>query len=244
MARKLIDLTGQKFNRLTVLKTYTKRVVHKHKNFVSFSDCICDCGKEVTVESQALKKKSDGTTSCGCKNMDHIAKLTYKHGKSDHYLFKIWGSMKSRCLNTNQPGFKNYGGRLTDPVTIYSEWIDSFQAFYNYVVLTIGERPTPLYSIDRIRTSEGYYPGNLKWSTDKEQTRNKYKMVYLTYKGVKLLLVEWAERIGFADTTLRNRLKEGWPDEKAITTPTRNLLKYPSIKPNLDWLLCEVDPGI
>lgn len=210
---------------------------HKYPKCLSFSDCICDCGKEVTVESQALKKKSDGTTSCGCKNIDHITKLTYKHGKSDHYLFKIWGSMKSRCLNPNQPGFKNYGGRLTDPVTIYPEWIESFQAFYGYIISTIGERPTALHSIDRIETSEGYYPGNLKWSTDKEQTRNKYKMVYLTYKGIKLLLVEWAEKTGLPKAALRTRYNSGWTDERALTTPTRNTPKYPSIKPDLSWLI-------
>lgn len=55
---KLIDLTGQKFGRLTVLnRSYTK-------NKVIYWDCQCDCGTQITVRGDSLRKGN--TKSCGC----------------------------------------------------------------------------------------------------------------------------------------------------------------------------------
>lgn len=56
---KLIDLTGQRFGRLTVT-----RLVGKDKNQNRIWECLCDCGNEVTV--RAINLKQGGTTSCGC----------------------------------------------------------------------------------------------------------------------------------------------------------------------------------
>lgn len=57
---KLIDLTGQKFNSLTVIK----RVENIGKKTAWL--CKCDCGKEIIVKGEYLR---NGTTkSCGCKN--------------------------------------------------------------------------------------------------------------------------------------------------------------------------------
>lgn len=57
---KLIDVTGQTFNYLTVLKRSnieSKKV---------YWDCQCKCGKIIAIESYALRKGQ--TKSCGCCN--------------------------------------------------------------------------------------------------------------------------------------------------------------------------------
>lgn len=56
---KKIDLTGQKFNMLLVVKR-----VENHKNGEAQYLCKCDCGKESIVTSYSLK--SGNTKSCGC----------------------------------------------------------------------------------------------------------------------------------------------------------------------------------
>lgn len=64
MARKLIDLTGQKFGRLTVLyraKDYITKT--SRRKFTSWH-CKCDCGNEIDVIGSSLK--SGYTNSCGC----------------------------------------------------------------------------------------------------------------------------------------------------------------------------------
>ena len=55
---KFKDLTGMKFNRLTVIK----RIENKGK-YVCWL-CKCDCGNEVRVVTADLKR--DNTKSCGC----------------------------------------------------------------------------------------------------------------------------------------------------------------------------------
>lgn len=59
---KNIDLTGQKFGRLTVVKkvVYTEGIRAKK----TFWFCKCDCGKNAFVDTYSLKNNS--TKSCGC----------------------------------------------------------------------------------------------------------------------------------------------------------------------------------
>jgi hypothetical protein len=62
---KLIDITGKKFGKLTVLEkcnTYTKRKYWK---------CICDCGKETIKESYPLRNGL--VRSCGCLYEEFIS---------------------------------------------------------------------------------------------------------------------------------------------------------------------------
>ena len=60
-----IDLTGQKYGKLTVIK----RVENNISNRVSWL-CKCDCGNETIVDSNSLR--TGNTKSCGCLN--YIAK--------------------------------------------------------------------------------------------------------------------------------------------------------------------------
>lgn len=60
-----IDLTGQRFGKLTVLREneapYTSPGGKKTRRW----DCVCDCGNHVTVLQNVLTGKN-GTRSCGC----------------------------------------------------------------------------------------------------------------------------------------------------------------------------------
>lgn len=74
--------------------------------------------------------------------------------------------MKSRCLNRNDPDFKDYGGR---GVSICGEWIESFAAFLAH----IGNKPDPTLSLDRIDNNGNYEPGNVRWATQSVQNANR-----------------------------------------------------------------------
>lgn len=60
MKNKLIDMLGQKFNRLTVLRRY---INHK-KDGNTYWTCQCTCGNTCIVSRQSLITKN--TQSCGC----------------------------------------------------------------------------------------------------------------------------------------------------------------------------------
>jgi hypothetical protein len=79
-------------------------------------------------------------------------------------VFNIWTAMRQRCLNPNTAAYPNYGGR---GITVCEDW-HSFENFY----ADMGD-PSPGLSIDRINNDGNYEPGNCRWATRAEQTRNR-----------------------------------------------------------------------
>lgn len=70
-AHTFADLAGQRFGRLTVIRTYQKIVNQIEGRRVTLCDCLCDCQREHTARAQALK--SGGIESCGCLRDDLLA---------------------------------------------------------------------------------------------------------------------------------------------------------------------------
>ena len=70
-----LDLTGQRFGRLTVIKEADKYISPQRLKFVQWL-CKCDCGNDTIVLATNLKK---GTTkSCGCYNIEQAKKRLFK----------------------------------------------------------------------------------------------------------------------------------------------------------------------
>lgn len=73
---KFIDLTGQKFGRLTVIQRYSNTKCKR----VSWI-CQCDCGNQVIVTTDNLRRKN--STSCGCKRKE----TRFQQRKRNEYSF-------------------------------------------------------------------------------------------------------------------------------------------------------------
>ena len=77
--------------------------------------------------------------------------------------YRAFNGAKSRCNNSANPSYKNYGGRgIKFKFSSFEEFIDH-----------IGFRPSDNHSIDRIDNNGHYEIGNVRWATDIEQARNK-----------------------------------------------------------------------
>jgi hypothetical protein len=173
---KLKNLTGQVFNRLTVLE---QSGLNKHKK--ALWKCQCICGNTCTVIGSALINKS--TQSCGCYNKDLLRQQekpykgktnphTLKHGMSKVAnklppIYRAWQNMKTRCNNTKLPNAKDYSGR---GITYDPHW-ESFINFYN----DMGDKPEGK-SLDRIDNDKGYSKENCRWATGHEQRMNQRRM--------------------------------------------------------------------
>lgn len=203
------DLTGKKFERLTVIKR-----VENSKSGQTRWLCKCDCGNETIVWGNHLR--SGHTRSCGCINKEICAKIPHKakHGFHGTRLYRIWTGMKNRTSPNQKASFKNYSGR---GITLCDEWKE-FMPFYNWA-MNNGYKDT--LSIDRIDVNGNYEPSNCRWATFETQQNNKRTNRYISYNGETHTMSEWNKIKKFPYRLLNNRLKYGWSIERALTTPVR-----------------------
>lgn len=206
---KIIDLTGQVFTRLTVIKLSENR----NNSGKLCWDCVCICGTHITVSSNALRRGN--TKSCGCLCKDMFNKVITKHGMQKYPEYQILQTMKQRCSNPNHKSYKDYGGR---GIFVCDEWKNSFHSFYSH----IGKRPTSKHSIDRIENSNGYVPGNVRWTTKIVQANNQRNNHFLTFNGQTLTYAQWEKITNIKSTVICKRIIRGWGVEKTLTTPVKN----------------------
>lgn len=208
---KLIDLTGKKFGRLTVLSFHHNKT-YKNGQIKKYWLCKCECGNFKIIAGAELR--NGNIRSCGCLHKEMISNLNKKHNKAGTRLYSIWQGMKTRCLNKKVNSYKNYGDRN---ITICNEWFD-FENFYNWA-MNNGYKDN--LTLDRIDNNNGYNPKNCKWRTYKQQANNTRKNKIITYNGKNHTLSEWAEIYNFKYMFLYDRLRLGWSFEQAINTPKR-----------------------
>lgn len=133
----------------------------------------------------------------------------YKHGMKGTRFFNIWRSMKDRCLNPNSKYYRHYGGR---GISVCEKWL-RFPGFQKDMFPTYKEDLT----IDRVDVNGNYCKENCKWSTRKEQTRNRRNTIHVQVKGRTVLLTDLAEQSGVKYITLYDRIfRQGIPAELAI----------------------------
>jgi len=129
-----------------------------------------------------------------------------------HREYCCWGGMKTRCFNKNSKDYVGYGGR---GITVCDKWSNSFDEFFK----DMGEKPTNSHQIDRIDNDGDYEPSNCRWTTLKENCRNRRSNIFLTYEGVTKTVVEWAEDLGVSRHTIAHRLRNDWDIASTVTTP-------------------------
>lgn len=204
---KFINLTGQKFERLTVvskeLPDSTGSIIWK---------CKCECGKDVYARGNALRKGL--VKSCGCYKKDILPTINTKYKDCPKRLYKIYYGMLGRCYSEGNSAYNNYGGR---GIQVCSEWKNSFTSFWEW---SINNGYSAKLSIDRKDNEAEYSPDNCRWVSDYEQSRNKRSSVFLTLNNKTLPIEIWAKDLNLKLSTLYTRKFRGWSDHEILTIST------------------------
>lgn len=203
--KKIIDLTGKTFGRLTVegqegYRDQRGRVVWR---------LACECGNKVFYE--AGRFKYGNTTSCGCYKKELVGNEHRSHGLSKTPTYSSWLTMKKRCYNKKCSDYADYGAR---GITVCERWM-TFENFY----ADMGERPKGL-TLDRINCNDGYKPENCRWATASQQARNKRNSRLVTFNGCTKSIYDFCEELMLNRYTVLTRLQKNWPIERALTVPT------------------------
>ena len=191
---KVIDITNQKFGKLTALNRE-----ENDKHGQARWKCICDCGNIIITSSHSLR--SGHTKSCGCTRNDKIKMQNYKHGMSNTRLFHIWMGLKHRCTNPNFCDAKLYSER---GITICDEWKNDFTAFYDWSMLN-GYNDS--LSIDRIDSNGNYCPQNCRWANHYVQANNRRNSNIVTYHGNSNNLDDMCRSLNVNSKVIRSRMK-------------------------------------
>lgn len=198
---RTIDMTGLKFNRLTIIERYYKGSSNR-----TLWLCKCDCGNEVVAEGYQIRKGY--TKSCGCYRDEKVGDLNKSHGKRNSHLYTIYSAMKARCNNPNNKAYENYGGR---GIKVCKEWDEDFERFYDWAKQNGYNKKLTL---DRINVNEGYYPQNCRWITMKEQQSNRRDNIFIEHNGVKKTVNELAEEKGVSYNYIYARYFRDYEQER------------------------------
>ena len=199
-----IDLTGQRFGRLTVIGEAS----HDMKTHVIKWYCRCDCGKITKVRIGNLR--SGHTQSCGCLLREKLLASVITHGKSYTRLYKIRNGMRQRCRNKNCKSYPTYGGR---GIKVCDEWENSFEAFYKWAM---ENGYADNLTIDRIDVNGNYEPSNCRWADKFTQDNNRRSSHFITVGEKTYTLSEWGRIKGLKPEVIYKRLSRGWKPEEAI----------------------------
>ena len=138
----------------------------------------------------------------------------YRHNKTNP-LFNIWSNMKSRCTNPKSTYYLRYGGR---GITVCEEWMNDFETFCEWAIENGYQEHLTL---DRIDNDGNYEPSNCRWTTPKEQSRNRSSNHTITLDGETKTMIEWCETFNINYHTAQSRLNSGWDYEKTFKTPVK-----------------------
>ena len=156
------------------------------------------------------RRYNEAVAASNRRRTKHGATVNARSGKTDN-LYKLWVSVKDRCLNPKHKAYHRYGGR---GITIAPEWVNDFAAFR----AAVGVRPKGA-TLDRIDNNKGYEPNNVRWTTRKVQANNRETNVVLTHNGMTMTLSQWANHLGCKYGLVASRWKRGLNTEEVLAPP-------------------------
>ena len=167
-------------------------------NHVDVKCTNCGIGSRIRIDQYNRKGKQWTCRSCAFSGRKlHLKNPSARHDPQKVGAWKSYWRAKKRVNENHHGAYQNVLFKF-----------ENFEQFWK----ELGERPEEK-SLDRIDPLGNYEPGNVRWATVKEQTRNKTNNIFVEYKGKKMCLEDAARISGKDPGALRRRLKTGCPEE-------------------------------
>lgn len=168
--------------------------------------CKCKCGNVIyTAATNILQGRIKSCKQCANKK---TAKRMTKHGMHNYSGYSSWKGIHSRCNNTNNPRYKDYGAR---GIKIHPSWQTDFAQF----IKDMGLKPKG-YVLDRINNNGNYEPSNCRWVSYKINGNNSRRNRLITYINRTMTVQQWAEFLLINHKILLYRLNKNIPLEQVF----------------------------
>jgi len=136
--------------------------------------------------------------------------------KEHSYLRNRYYAMRNRCLNEDDPKYKDYGARGIKVL------FDSPDEYISYVLSLPGADRSK--ELDRINNDGNYERGNLRWTDRETQTRNTRRNRWVLYDNKEMV---WSDFVrDYTDISLSKAdklLSEGLSLEEITRYQPRNV---------------------
>lgn len=183
-----LDVSGERYGRLVAIKRteYQAPEDSRKRSWWLFK---CDCGEEKIICLEPVRKGK--TSSCGCLRTEELVKRSIIHGhkrnRKESRTLNSYKHMISRCYDSSDPKYHRYGER---GIKVCDRWRESFLNFLEDMGENLGK-----LTIERINNDGNYEPGNCRWATNFEQSRNKSTNVFVEWEGQTMILKDFAKAV-------------------------------------------------
>lgn len=130
--------------------------------------------------------------------------------------YQVYNRIRCRTTDPTNQSYKDYGGRGIK--FLWKDYMEFKADMYENYLIHKAKYPKDT-SLDRINNEGHYCKENCRWTTMSEQAKNKRTSRYITYKGEKLIIADWARRLGVPRQSIRYRLEIGMNEKDIIETP-------------------------
>lgn len=134
----------------------------------------------------------------------------FTSGGKVHPMYRTWANMWQRCTNPKNTRYADYGGR---GITVCKRW-----ALFENFLEDMGLPPAGC-TLDRKNNDGNYNKRNCRWADALIQARNSRRAVNVCIDGTTLCISEWCRKTGVSYGLYKARVKRGWTQVRALTTP-------------------------
>ncbi len=191
-------LTGVRFGRRTIID---QRLIDESKPIRKANIsvlCRCDCGKESWINLMRIR----GNKRLQCR---HCVNL--KHGETCRGEVNLWKGEKRNHTITYRK-WHSMMARVTHFETYKKLGVcDRWKEYLNFKA-DMGECPDNRLQLDRIDNQKGYFPGNCRWVTSKQNLDNRRTLKIITCGSLSMCIAEWARYLNVPRHIVYKRIKK------------------------------------